>query len=425
MKKIASILVSFTLIMALLAGCGVKANNEAKEGAATTKPTDSPKPVTLKVFTFTNDAQIRSAADAYKKEHPNVTVDVENVGNDYGPVLKTKLNSGDIPDIFQSQAYSTNMLYKDIVLDLTNEEFMKSIEDNAKTGATLDGKVLGMPISFQAYGFIYNKKLFADAGITTIPKTYKELEEVAIKLKAKNIVAFANDYKEWWVFKHIFTQNMAAEEGNYAQTAKDLGDGKVKFGTGQLKYDAKVFDLIDLTLKYGSDKPLETDFTTGVNMVAEGKAAMIHQGTWAEAAMKKTNPQVDLGFIPEPVGDDASKAKLMVDASVLMRISKTSKNLNEAKDFLKFLNSWIKDNGMGTDIPTVKGAKAPDAQLAKDTVKFVQEKNTYPWVQGYWPDGFDEQMGNLFQAYIAKTKTKEQVLTEMSNQWQKLAKAMK
>jgi raffinose/stachyose/melibiose transport system substrate-binding protein len=423
MKKLSTVLVSVTLVAGLLAGCGPKTNIG---NPLTTSPQAaiSTKPINLKIFTFTNDGQIRAVAAAYKVKNPKVTIDVENVASDYGSVLKTKLNSGDIPDIFQSQAYSTNALYKDIVLDLTNEPFMKDIEDNAKVGATLDGKVYGLPLSVQAYGFIYNKKLFADAGITELPKTYSQLEADAKLIQAKGVIPFANDYKEWWVFKHILSQFLAADDQtDYAKTAAEITAGTKKFGA--LKYDAQVFNLVDLTLKYGSPKPLETDLPGAETLIANGKAALLHNGTWTEDGIRKINANVDLGFIPEPVDEDASKAKLMVDSSVLMRISKTSKNVDTAKSFLAFMNSWIKDNGIGSDIPTVKGAKAPDSQLAKETIQYMANKQTYPWVQGYWPDGFDAQVGQLFQAYIAKTKTKQQVLDEMNKQWKILASATK
>ena len=63
---------------------------------------------------------------------------------------------------------------------------------------------------------IYNKKLLADAGITEVPKTTAELDDAITKLEAKGITPFANAYKEWWVWKHIFQHfvNAAAEDAN-------------------------------------------------------------------------------------------------------------------------------------------------------------------------------------------------------------------
>ena len=51
---------------------------------------------------------------------------------------------------------------------------------------------------------IYNKKLLADAGITERRKRLRRWQDAIAKLEAKGITPFANAYKEWWVWKHIF-----------------------------------------------------------------------------------------------------------------------------------------------------------------------------------------------------------------------------
>ncbi|MGP3960356.1 ABC transporter substrate-binding protein [Nonomuraea sp. 3N208] len=58
---------------------------------------------------------------------------------------------------------------------------------NALTALTVSGKLYGVPIYQTITAPIYNKKLFADAGVTKVPETLAELKEAAPKLAAKKV----------------------------------------------------------------------------------------------------------------------------------------------------------------------------------------------------------------------------------------------
>ena len=431
-KKSISVISTSVLIMSLLAGCASGSKPEATSSSSTEKAagTAAPantKPVTLSILQYAPEMTdaMHHLADEYHKQNPNVTIDITIHQDDYNTLLKTRINSGDIPDIFMSGAYNENKTYKDFAYDLSKEDFMKNIADSAKTGVTLDGKVLGYPLILQSHSFIYNKKLFADAGITEMPKTFSQLEEAAKKLQAKGIIPFANGYKEWWVLEQTFTQVMSAMGGDYAATFADISAGKKKLS--DIPAAMNIFNLLDITTKYGNPKPLETDFNAQVNLFAQGKAAMMHQGTWAEESVRKISKDLDIGFMAGPVGEDASKAGLMVDSNIVYRINKDSKNL---KEVLKFFN-WLTTSDYGKkfvpvetkQISTIKDAPFPDAQLAKATSEFVKNGVTYPWVKGYWPDGYEQKAGEILQKYVGGAATRDQVKDDLDKTWAKLAKA--
>ncbi|NJJ41135.1 ABC transporter substrate-binding protein [Paenibacillus apii] len=422
MKKRPVVLaLSLMLMAATFTGCSVGGSHFA---ADTKEARTQSRPVILKMFTFGEglSEQLHDMAEKYHALHPEVTVETELISSEYDSVLKTRLNSGDVPDIFMTQGYWANRTYKDLVVELTGELFVGQIEDSALKSAEWDGKIYGVPVSIQSYGFIYNKRVFEAAGISSLPSTYTGLEQAANRIKAIGVTPFANSFKEWWVFKHIATQALAAEEGDYEETAQDISQGKKTFK--DLPLFGRTFDMIDLMVKYGNDQPLATDYGTGLALVAQGKAAMVHNGSWAEGDMLKADPSAELGFFPEPVGDDPSKARLMVDSSVLLRISDTSKHINEAKNFLNYIvTDYIKHYGWHGEVPVVKGGALPSGQLAADTIRYMKLGRTYPWVQSYWPDGFDTQLGALLQEYAAHAKSKDEVLEELTKAWVKLVKA--
>ncbi len=384
------------------------------------------KPVTLYFFQYAPEYTnyMNEMAEEYNSVNPNVTIEFEINQDQYNTLLKTKLNSGNLPDAFWIEGLNNTKLYADYAYDLTNEPFMENVLPSALTQVTIDGKVLGYPLWMQSYSIIYNKKIFSDAGITELPATLTELRDVCEILKSKGIPAFVNGYKEWWVFKHIMSHFIAAEEGDYAGTAASIAAGTKKLE--DLKYFNNFFDLIDITVEYGLPKPLEADFNTEIADFTNGKGAMMTgQGDWAEISVLKIDPDFQMGYIGQPVGDDASKAKIMADSSTAWLITKDNENVEEVLAWLDWLTTSDYGKSFISKVCKVTGvlkdSPPADTQLAIESTEFLSSNRSYPWIQTYWPNGFDQKLGELMQAYIAKIKTKDQVLSELNSSWQKLA----
>jgi raffinose/stachyose/melibiose transport system substrate-binding protein len=211
------------------------------------------KPVTLKMLFYSPELadQYNDMAKAYNAQTGN-TLDITVLQADFVTVLRAKLNSGDVPDVFMSSAYADNQTYKDFCYDLTNEDFIKLLEPTALLGVTVNGRVTGYPFLVQSFSFIYNKKIFADVGIKPLPRTMNEYEAACQKLQAKGIQPFATGYKEWWVLPQTAWQVLAPIKdsygGDFAKFVDKLNDGSLKFK--DMKEMKDVFDLLDLVKKH-------------------------------------------------------------------------------------------------------------------------------------------------------------------------------
>lgn len=385
------------------------------------------EPVTLKILQYAPEMTdaMHEMAKEYHKQFPNVTLDFTILQTDYIPVLQAKLNSGDMPDIFMSGAYNDNKLYADYCYDLTKVPAMKNVVPSTLAGVKLNGKIIGFPFIMQSYSFIYNKKLFAEAGITKLPRTLKEYTEVCEKLKSKGITPFGTGYREWWILEQTMTNLFGQVKGNYNKLFTDLNSGKKKFS--KLKEVQSVFNWVDLTIKYGEDKPLETDFNAQCALIANDKVAMIHNGSWAENTIKSINPKANIGFLLVSASGNPKDAGLMVDSNITYRICKQSKHLKEA---LKWLD-WVINSDYGkkfvpeltSQFSTVKGAPFPKSQLAEDTATYMKTAKTYPWLKGMWPQGTEMPLPTELQSYVAKSKTKAQVSETWDQIWMKAVRA--
>ena len=117
-----------------------------------------------------------------------------------------------------------------------------------------------MPIGVEGYGYIYNKDLFAKAGITELPKTLTQLDAAAQKLQAAGITPFENGYAEWWVLGNHFVNLPFAYQADPNAFIDGLNKGTEKIA-GNAVFENWI-KLFDLTVKYGNKNPLQTDYNT-------------------------------------------------------------------------------------------------------------------------------------------------------------------
>lgn len=355
--------------------------------------------------------------DHYTEEHPNVSIELEILQNDYQTVLRSRLNSGDVPDLFLSSAYSDNTLYADYIYNLEGEEFIKNFPETTLTSVTEDGHVTGMPFLVQSHGFIYNKALFAEAGITELPATLDELRAVCEQLSAAGIQPFSSGFGEWWILPQTVYPSMSdAYDGDYDALFDDVESGELAFG--DLPQVDFAFDLLDLIKEYSGDKPMESTNDLQCSDFATGKVAMIHNGSWDEASIRAIDEDIDIGYVYMPRMDDT--AVLAVESNLTFRVAKDSEKLDTVLDFLNYMctsdygRSWIPE--VIGDISPLTGAEAPDTQLAAETTVAQDAAQTCPWWIFKGPEGIEEPFGTAFQNYVAgnadRDETKE-TLTQL------------
>ncbi|MEF3302312.1 ABC transporter substrate-binding protein [Paenibacillus sp. GYB003] len=425
-------LASALLIAIVAAGCGKKEETPAANGGSAGG--GGGKNVTIKMFQFKVEIaeQLAKLAKEYEKENPGVKIQIDTVGGgaDYGAALKAKFSSGDKPDIFNNGGFTDLDLWLEHLEDLSDQPWVKDLVDAAKEPMTKNGKLYGQPLNLEGYGFIYNKELFAQAGITELPKTLTQLEEAAKKLQAKGITPFVNGYGEWWVLGNHFVNLPFAYQSNPNAFIDGLNKGTSKFA-GNETFNNWV-KLFDLQLKYGNANPLQTDYNTQVTTFATGKAAMTQQGNWTQVQISKTNPNLKIGFLPMPIGDDAAaNDKLPVGVPNNWVINKNSAVKDEAK---KFLN-WMVTSEVGKTymtkefkfIPAFKTITADEATLgplAADIMKYVKDNKTLSWNWFKFPGGeaSSKKFADAMQAYVAKKMTKEQMFDDFQKTWDSLKK---
>lgn len=416
LRIMAIILALFTL---LASGCG--RNSPEIEGGR--------KVVHIFQFKVEIAEALEELKAEFEREYPDIKLDIQTVGggSDYGASLRSKFASGEEPDIFNIGGYREMEMWHEYLEDLSDQPWVKDVKIIAKEPMTKDGKLYGQPMNLEGYGFIYNKDLFRQAGIQEKPVTLSELREAADKLKTAGIVPFSNGYQEWFVLGNHNVNVAFANQKDPAAFIQGLSDGTFKFA------DDPVFhqwtELFDMTLEYGNDNPLTTDYNTQVTMFAEGKAAMIQQGNWTQVQLDGINPDLNLGILPMPIdntGEDNDR--LFVGVPNNWVIYKDSPVKEEAKTFL----NWLVTSETGKKYITkefkfipafdsIKGTEEDLGPLGMEILRYTDAGKALSWNWFRFPNGMSPEIASSMQAYIGGKINKQEMLEQFQVNWDNLS----
>ncbi|RYG13808.1 MAG: extracellular solute-binding protein, partial [Burkholderiales bacterium] len=125
---------------------------------------------------------LNSVIDSFEKANPSVKVKREPVPLAQRDVkFSTAIRAGEGPDVFALDAnpvrqYIAEGWVRDLTPQIQKEgaRFLSDFYPNSLVPVTVDGKTYGLPMNTVAMTLVYNKKLFAEAGIATPPKTWEE-----------------------------------------------------------------------------------------------------------------------------------------------------------------------------------------------------------------------------------------------------------
>ena len=121
------------------------------------------------------------------EENPEVQINIETVqGADYATALKAKMLNDDKPEIFGIAMVGVKEDYGDYQEDLSDQPWVEHLYPDIKETVTVDGKVLGLPVSIEGYGLAYNREVFEAAGIDCSTLTsYDAIDKAFATLQQK------------------------------------------------------------------------------------------------------------------------------------------------------------------------------------------------------------------------------------------------
>jgi multiple sugar transport system substrate-binding protein len=190
MKRFAALAAALAVAV-LVAACG--GGGKSSSSSASTGPKGHVNIVVWHGYTDAEAKAINKLTSEFNRTHPNITVTPHfNGSNDFAlQKVLTAIAGGKPPDIaYLYGSWAANIAKSPKTVDLN--QFVKkdpSFDLNdfypaERAAATVDGKLVGLPALVDNLALVYNKKMFAQAGISppTASWTWQDFQNAALKL---------------------------------------------------------------------------------------------------------------------------------------------------------------------------------------------------------------------------------------------------
>ena len=368
-------------------------------------------------------------ADDYMAAHKNVKIEITVLENEsFKTKLTTLMQSGEVPDIFQSWGQGGMIeqvnagLLKDITADLdaNGGEWRNSL--GALDAFAVDGKNYGVPWDMGAVTFWYNKDLFAQAGIEAVPTTWSDLLAACEKLKAAGIAPISVGEGDKWPGMHIWAY-LVSRIGGAEAFAKAAATGDARTGS----FNDEAFVQAGYELKKLVDGGYFQEGFLGAThdemnaTFGNGKAAMELGGQWSPSVQAANSADLagvkNLGMFSFP----AVEGGVGLVTDIVGGGNGFAVGVNaepEAVDFVKYLTNLENQKVIAADNTGIPVAKGAGVALADPNMVLVSEavaNSTY--YQLYFDQVLPPAMGGIIndavQKIFAGTATPEEVCAEI------------
>lgn len=428
MKKFVSLLLCLAMVLSL-AACGAKApaaETEAKQDAPAAQAPAQEAPEKEVVIHWAD--QWTNAIDSFDVmvqefvvDKPNVTLEIEHATSDFATLMMTKLNAGELPDIFGIEAGTKTEQFAEYAYDWSNDTEVLALfhEDALERCKDSQGRIVGLPYCYETTGMIYSVQAFEKAGIEKLPVNMEELEEVCEKLDTAGIAPFGIWANANWVTTQMATHFIIDKSLGGKGTNDALLSGELKFA--DLPNFQNLFKLLDLIAKYNVTHPLEYESSKAYNALANGEIGMVSLGAWCQASLDKYNPDNVVKYMPMPVGETAEDCTVLSASNQCFMVNKDSENLELAKEFLVWVMSgdtgltWFAEvQGMA---PAAINDKEIKGILPNSAKAYIDAGVTNDWIHTIAPAAYTDTCGGAMQAYLIGEMTAEEVTQVFQDVW--------
>ncbi|WP_221349313.1 extracellular solute-binding protein [Streptomyces beigongshangae] len=347
----------------LAAGC--TGSGGTSKGADAEAPTD-PGEVsgTITVLThrtdLVQDGTMKKYAAEFNRTHPKVKVEFDALTDyegevkirmnteNYGDVLMipTVVGKDDYPKFFASLGTETERAKKYLFTDFT----------------TVDGKVYGQSPMGALPGFLYNRRIWKEAGITDWPATPAAFVDGLKAVGARtDAIPYYTNFKDMWPLTH-WTYVDGAVSCDPRATSRLAGGDPWAKGEDLRVGDTMLHDIVRAGLT--EKDPTTTNWEASKPGLAKGDIATMWLGSWAITQFRAAAEEAgadpdDIGFMPFPARRDGRFcATMSPDYNQAVNIN------SDHKEAARAWIDWFTDkSGYAADnlaLSPVRGAPLPE-----------------------------------------------------------------
>ena len=377
MKKLVSLLLALCLVLGMASFAAADEELPTLDQIVIGENTDLTAKIHFAYHRTDIPDKLNGYVEEFRKIYPNVEIEYELI-TDYAENALLRVGNTDwtimgIPTVQKDE------LSKYFV-PLGSLETLSGLY-NFMSSQSFDGVCYGIPSTGNANGVLYNKRIFAEAGVTELPKTPDEFIAAlkAVKEKTDAIPLYTN-YAAGWTMGAWDAYIGVAATGKDTYMSQDLPHAKDPFadqgnGTGpyavyKILYDAAAEGLIE-------DDYTTTDWEGCKPMFNNGQIATMVLGSWAFTQMRDAeggeHPE-DVGYMAFPVTIDGKQyAPAGGDYNFGINVQASYEEKLASLYYLKWLTHESGFAYSEGGVPIDKNGEYPDLYAAFDGIDMLSD----------------------------------------------------
>lgn len=386
-KKILSLLLTGCMTVLL---CGLNIETVA---AGDTDKSSGHEPITI----CAPGRNIKDFIDVVHETYPEINFDVISYAGQNGTAyMDNQLTSDNEPDIYSASVYAPGQHdYSDKLLDLSGYAFTDNYVPSRLQEAMEDGSIYLLPSYYNCLGITYNKKILEENG-WTLPKSLKELEELAPKVKEAGYRLCLNElgypgYGLQYLFNILDTGYLSTLDGRKWQN--DFLNG-----TATLQGSPEMMEEIQLLQKWRDIGMLNDEVGTmddgGVaTEMAKGNTLFLIGTTNTVDGERGGNPE-DFGLMPY-LSENGDQNVYILNVSRYMGLSKKLEepgNEQKLEDAIHVMEVLSTQEGMEalnasfvtTNLSPLKDAPNVEGSYYTDILDDINNGYTAPYIYAGW-----------------------------------------
>jgi len=349
--------------------------------------------------------------ERFNLANPSIHIEIVTYGKDYESLMKTKMASNDLPDLWTTHGWAV-FLYGKYLLPINDLECSALLLDEIKSTETdLQGNIVAFPMDIDISGMICNEKILKTVGVEepkNLPDFLVTCEKI-LKAGYTPIHVAGKDASDvaGLVGRLSLSILTTSKTHNFA---KNLYDGS---------FDWKKFDEVgDFILNLAEKGYLNVDYLTADKSgtykgLAQDKVAFAFQSNQTIAEVKKLNPDSSVKMMGIPGYTTGDYPFLISGERDAVGIWKDSKHKAAAQTFVNFLA--IPENVLAIAEaynlpPSTSNATTSNKDLAVLKEELIGVNVTNHFDREYLPNG----MWNTLKVYSSSILSKETIVPEGS-----------
>lgn len=331
LKKLAAVGLAASMTLSL-AACGGSSDSDKSS-----KKEDGGDTITFATNVVGEKAEALEAACKAFEEETGYKVDFQAPGEKYEELMKTKMSSNELPDVFTTHGWSVAR-YSEYLMPVNDLDWAKDINEQIKPVITdKEGNMYVLPVDMDIAGIVCNMTVLEEAGVNPDDiKTWDDFGAACDKIKAAGKTPIHMGGKDNWTIGQFF--DWAAPSfyvtDDTSSQADALKDGEFDTATWE-----KVAGLMDKWVKAGyfNEDVLTADYNSDTTALADGSAAFCFYGNSSVVDAHKVNPDAKIGMIAIPSASANDEPSLIAGEDIAVGVWKDSKVQDKAIELLNYL----------------------------------------------------------------------------------------